>query len=40
MGDDLGWNNVRGKRGEREVLQTYQDDKGEGVRKETIHFYF
>ena len=30
----------REKRGEREVLQNYQHDKGKGVRKETIYFYF
>ena len=30
----------REKRGEREVLQNYQHDKGKGVRKETICFYF
>ena len=30
----------RDKRGEREVLQNYQHDKGKGVRKETIYFYF
>ena len=30
----------REKREEREVLQNYQHDKGKGVRKETIYFYF
>ena len=30
----------RDKRGEREVLQNYQHDKGKEVRKETIYFYF
>ena len=39
--DDLGWNNIQREIWrEREVLQNYQHDKGKGVRKETIYFYF
>ena len=30
----------REKRAEREVLKNYQHNKGKGVRKETIYFYF
>ena len=30
----------RKKRGEKEVLQYYQHDKGKESRKETIYFYF
>ena len=30
----------REKLGERELLQNYHHDKGKGVRKETIYFYF
>ena len=30
----------REKRGEREVFQNYQHDKGKGVKMETIYFYF
>ena len=39
MGHDLGSNNIQ-KNGEREVLQNYQDDNGNGLRKETIYFDF
>ena len=38
MGDDL--KHTEEKRGEMEVLHSCQNDKGKGVRKETIYFYF